>query len=193
MLIPHTRIATKAHSVIERMKDSRLRGADLYVARLGWSKQAVPTTSTKSQPSPDHATPQQVDSAESDDITCCEPSLGSLHEELRFREPDCKLPSVPGPIHEQASASPSRPCYRCISYMHCVGIKRVFWTNGTGEWEGGKVRDLVDALETSGASDRNNENGCGNGVGGARGGAAGNGVFVTKHEVLMLRRLMGSS
>lgn len=55
------------------------------------------------------------------------------------------------------------------------------------------MRDLVDALEQSaspvGGSDGE---GCGAGVGDG-GGAGGNGVFVTKHEVLMLRRLMGGA
>lgn len=60
--------------------------------------------------------------------------------------------------------------------MHNVGIKRVFWTTEGGEWEGAKVRDLVDALDGSGFDD----------------GGDGSGVFVTKHEVLMLRRMMGT-
>ena len=64
--------------------------------------------------------------------------------------------------------------------MESVGIKRVFWTNDAGQWEGGKVRDLVDALDSS------MENA-------ASGGPLGNGMFVTKHEVLMLRRAMGQS
>ena len=65
--------------------------------------------------------------------------------------------------------------------MHSVGIKRVFWTNDAGEWEGGKVRDLVNALDNSM-----------DGVAGeGKGGPIGNGVFVTKHEVLMLKRKMG--
>lgn len=41
----------------------------------------------------------------------------------------------------------SCPCYSCVAYMCSVGIKRVFWTNVDGQWEGGKVRDLVNALE----------------------------------------------
>lgn len=63
--------------------------------------------------------------------------------------------------------------------MHAVGIKRVFWTNDAGEWEGGKVAKFIDALDGDG-----DEGGCG-------GGPMGNGVFVTKHEVLMMKRLMG--
>ena len=67
--------------------------------------------------------------------------------------------------------------------MHSVGIKRVFWTNDAGEWEGGKVRDLVDALDNSKED----------AASGNQGGPMGNGVFVTKHEVLMLKRIMGES
>jgi len=71
--------------------------------------------------------------------------------------------------------------------MHTVGIKRVFWTNNNGEWEGGKVRDMMDVLDLAGTP---RDGKCQNV--GSTGGAAGNGVFVTKHEVLKLRRLMGS-
>jgi hypothetical protein len=59
--------------------------------------------------------------------------------------------------------------------MHGVGIKRVFWTNADGEWEGAKVRDLVEALEKGIESD-----GDGDGPGT---GQENKGVFVTKHEV----------
>ena len=65
--------------------------------------------------------------------------------------------------------------------MCAVGIKRVFWTNGKGEWEGAKVRDLVDALQGNGEYGGEEK---------VKGGAAGNGFFVTKHEVLRLREFM---
>jgi hypothetical protein len=65
--------------------------------------------------------------------------------------------------------------------MHSVGIKRVFWTNDQGKWEGAKVRDLVDALDISYTSDAQE--------GGKK--LLESGVFTTKHEVLMMRRLMG--
>ena len=70
--------------------------------------------------------------------------------------------------------------------MCAAGIKRVFWTNRDGEWEGAKVRDLADALEGTGEGGGDTE--------GEKltGGAAGNGVFVTKHEVLRLRGLMAN-
>jgi hypothetical protein len=58
--------------------------------------------------------------------------------------------------------------------MHAAGIKRVFWTDAEGEWEGAKMRELMEALD-GGADDD---------AGQAR-------VFVTKHEVLMLKRIMG--
>lgn len=62
--------------------------------------------------------------------------------------------------------------------MHAVGIKRVFWTNADGELEGAKVRELVDALEM-GESEPGLDDG------------GDKGVFITKHEVLMLKRIMG--
>jgi len=62
--------------------------------------------------------------------------------------------------------------------MHSVGIKRVFWTNAAGEWEGAKVRELVEALENGGGLPGKDDGGD-------------MGVFVTKHEVLMIKRLMG--
>ncbi|KAK3065994.1 hypothetical protein LTR53_017815, partial [Teratosphaeriaceae sp. CCFEE 6253] len=107
-------------------------------------------------------------------------TTGCLHDELTNREPSPR----PSPLPRHATldakvARASRPCYRCISHMHVAGIKRVFWTNDAGEWEGGKVRDLVDALEDSMDSVAK----------GAGGGPTGSGVFVTKHEVLMLKRL----
>ena len=61
--------------------------------------------------------------------------------------------------------------------MHSAEIKRVFWTNTKGEWEGAKVRELVDALETGGDGDREGK--------GDEGKVSG--FFVTKHEVLMLK------
>ena len=74
-------------------------------------------------------------------------------------------------------ATQSRPCYRCISYMQSAGIKRVSWTNTKGEWEGAKVQELVNSLESSG--DESSSAGLKT-------------LFVTKHEVLMLRKTMGS-
>jgi hypothetical protein len=110
----------------------------------------------------------------------------SLHDELLNPFPT-PTPTPSSRRSEAATLNPdiiraSRPCYRCISYMHSVGIKRVFWTTDEGEWEGGKVRDLVDALDNSMESAA---------FGKPSGGPTGNGVFVTKHEVLMLRRMMG--
>ena len=62
--------------------------------------------------------------------------------------------------------------------MHATGIKRVFWTNREGE--GAKVQHLVDALDGFKASSArvNSE-------------VDARALFVTKHEVLMLRREIG--
>jgi hypothetical protein len=102
---------------------------------------------------------------------------GSLHDELSCysRTAFPADPQTAAPSNELGCATSSRPCYRCISYMQRAGIRRVFWTNNNGEWEGGKVRDLVDALE----------------LGDKAGAGSMAGMFVTKHEVLMLRRQMG--
>ena len=107
---------------------------------------------------------------------------GSLYDELINKVPSTQ-PSAACSLEEAIDHDcirASRPCYRCITYMDSVGIKRVFWTNDAGQWEGGKVWDLVDALDSSME-------------GVASGGPIGNGMFVTKHEVLMLRRAMGQS
>lgn len=66
--------------------------------------------------------------------------------------------------------------------MNAVGIKRVFWTNADGEWGGAKVRDLVEALEKG--IEGGDEGGPGTGQ-------ENKGVFVTKHEILMLKKIMG--
>lgn len=96
------------------------------------------------------------------------------------RRVDNSPPSIPVPITNIAEISPvmratnSRPCYRCINYMRSVGIKRVFWTNKEGRWEGAKVRDLVLVLNGCGVSGSYQEE-----------------VFVTKHGILMRTRLIG--
>ena len=186
ILIPYARTNTKTHTVTDRMKDSRLRGADLYVARLGWKKRSTPAISPpKSNTTQSWQLPLSVDI---DNLPAPEPKVptGSLHEELTSTS--LSAPTIRQlPVCEKPPISASRPCYRCICYMQTVGIKRVFWTNNKGEWEGGKVRDLMDALDMAGTS-----SGGKSGGEGSAGGAAGNGVFVTKHEVLQLRRLMGS-
>lgn len=191
LLLPKGQTGGSVHTVTERKKNPRLNGADLYVARLGWCRDAItrPKRASESLPSAPKAeisNPETVSPSDSDEtITRSTSYSGSLHDELINREPS------PGPSHpstletmlDKSTVRASRPCYRCISYMHSVGIKRVFWTNDAGEWEGGKVRDLADALDSSMESVAI----------GDKGGPIGNGVFVTKHEVLMLKRLMGAN
>lgn len=190
LLLPKSHARSDGQPTRGRQMDPRLAGADLYVARLGWCrgpattksaafKRTEPTVSTVDDPpagpSSDEGLPRGLTSS----------SPGSLHDELFNREPS------PGPSDHAAVAQSldlstvraSRPCYRCVSYMHSVGIKRVFWTNDAGAWEGGKVRDLVDAMDNSMENVAK-----GNAV---VGGPMGNGIFVTKHEVLMLKRAMG--
>ncbi|MCJ1377123.1 hypothetical protein MMC17_000215, partial [Xylographa soralifera] len=184
LLLPRDRIDVKAHTVVERMKDSRLRGADLYVARLGWRKTNEPIGLPTEPNDPEVAESPVLQGTGTIPRPTPVPSTGSLHDELRLPA-HSPLSDGRAPAAERPCVSASRPCYRCICYMHTVGIKRVFWTNGMGDWEGGKVRNMMDALDlsdsTSGQGIENE----------STRGPAGNGVFVTKHEVLMLRRLMG--
>ncbi|KAK5169469.1 uncharacterized protein LTR77_005445 [Saxophila tyrrhenica] len=187
LLLPKGNTGTTSSSVNDRKKSPRLKGADIYVTRLGWCKGPAQTPRTRAAPAvaPVEAHPSPTDS---EDLSSSTSSLtsGSLHDELINRDPSPSPSTQPKPADTAGNTQlvrASRPCYRCISYMHSVGIKRVFWTNDAGEWEGGKVRDLVDALDCSMESVAAGE--------GDKGGPMGNGVFVTKHEVLMLKRMMG--
>lgn len=158
------------------MKYPKLIGADVYVLRL-----ARPCLQPSVHKEP-HDGAQHRDemhhnisdtySSHSD----LSNSTGSLHDELSCKtdEPD---PPIANPEIAEISqiVAESRPCYRCISYMQSVGVKRVFWTNSEGKWEGAKVRDLVDHLDGAMESSDN---------------SLGLPVFITKHEVLLLRRLM---
>lgn len=200
MLLPKARAGEQASNIADRKQHPRLRGADLYVTRLGWSgtstrkpkKKATgpPTISTLvntaqdagRSPLGDDQLSASTTSLSSVSTTSSHSTNGSLHDELINREPS----PAPKKVHEDAcgfdhsNIHASRPCYRCIAFMHSVGIRRVFWTNDAGQWEGGKVAALVESMQ-GGMED----------VEGGNGGPTGNGLFVTKHEVLMLRRMMG--
>ncbi|KAM0714387.1 hypothetical protein Q7P37_010174 [Cladosporium fusiforme] len=191
ILLPQGETGKSRNEVNDRKKNPRLVGADLYVTRLGWNKTNLlhqntpkkPREIPKPEPEPTlqnlDSEPPSLSSSTTSISTLSTPS--SLHDELRTPSPPSRppAPESPEPGIPRKAIHASRPCYRCISYMHAVGIKRVFWTNDAGEWEGGKVAKFVDALDGDG-----DEGGCG-------GGPMGNGVFVTKHEVLMMKRLMG--
>jgi hypothetical protein len=169
-------------SISARTKDLRLKGADLYVARLGHDCK-LPNSPAPLDPLWLLPPPVPLPKVPSHN------GPKSLHDELRLST------SLPQPKASHASASvasptttkpqirASRPCHRCITHMHAAGIARAFWTNAHGEWEGAKVRDLMDALEGdfSGSSSNGGDDGKGKNTG----------VFVTKHEILMLRRVMG--
>ncbi|KAK4495881.1 hypothetical protein PRZ48_013149 [Zasmidium cellare] len=199
MLLPKGRAGDSSTSVADRKRHPRLQGADLYVTRVGWQGKparkppkakakgsTVETESTDADDMFQEALSESTSSLASLSVASSHSATGSLHDELVNRNPspspsDSATEKCCGFDRDKVHAS--RPCYRCISFMHSVGIRRVFWTNDAGEWEGGKVAKLVESMETSMdevASSGNN------------GGPMGNGVFVTKHEVLMLRRMMGA-
>ena len=187
VVVPQSRIVTKSHQVAERMKDFRLKGADLYVARLAKAGKAnhydcgcqYETKSPKAKPGSGNVEDGDPQPEDPGLIPKTKHPTGSLHDELRFPTPSEKPKSAGKPPAKghHLTATHSRPCYRCISYMHSAGIKRVFWTNTKGEWEGGKVRELVDALEAPMPPKSD-------GPLGATGA-----VYVTKSEVLLLKGL----
>ena len=190
LLLPKGHTGERASNLNDRKKHPRLNGADLYVARLGSGgvvtakssglDNSIVTTGALTQSATTGTGDDPLASSSSSLPSTSSTSTGSLHDELLNPEPS-PTPAITNAAStavDRSAVRASRPCYRCISYVHSVGIKRVFWTNEAGEWEGGKVRDLVDALDNSMESV-------------AKGGPMGNGVFVTKHEVLMLKRLMG--
>ena len=65
--------------------------------------------------------------------------------------------------------------------MHAVGVKRVFWTGVDGSWQAAKVQDFIDMFEATGCGESGEDDG-----------DSLPGMFVTKHEVLMLKRLFDS-
>jgi hypothetical protein len=173
LLITKNKTTASKPNIAARTKDLRLKGSDLYVARLGsWSLTPPLLPQSKYQrPIPDRPLPTPSPKSE----------RSSLYDELSWLSRTPSPPAIPNtkqPVARQPEIRASRPCYRCVSAMHAVGIKRVFWTNTDGEWEGAKIRELVEALEMG-------EGEPGHDDGGDKG------IFVTKHEVLMLKRIMG--
>ena len=157
----------KKQSMMERKQCPRLSGADLYVARLGW---CVPAKGGSAECC--DALPR------AEDVKPERQASGSLHDELLDPNPRHGSTAAAAAQHDEHErwVRESRPCYRCVAYMSSAGIKRVFWTTKAGKWEGAKVRDLVDALDGLGSGDMVDVH------------ATAGEVFVTKHEMLMLRR-----
>lgn len=175
ILITKNKTLNTKPDIAARTKDLRLKGSDLYVSRLGNCHVTPPLKHRP--PNTPKTSPEPTPSPKS------EPA--SLYDELSPLSRPISPSSTsfkPVPPTTQPEIRASRPCYRCVAAMHSVGIKRVFWTNQDGEWEGAKVRDLVEALETGIEGDN------GEGIGT---GQQSKGVFVTKHEVLILKRIMG--
>lgn len=181
LLVPKGRAVGTTPGVKERMKHPKLVGADVYVARL--ASDGPTPEERKKRRAHARASDGTIETAGPDTCTtaCAVPaSTGSLHDELISKTSKSKpLTSVTEDVKRPPTAAESRPCYRCVAYMHSVGIKRVFWTTNDGNWEGAKIRDLVDQFDGAMCSDAD-----------ASLGQAAMGLFVTKHEVLMLRRLM---
>ncbi|KAF2097476.1 hypothetical protein NA57DRAFT_58060 [Rhizodiscina lignyota] len=185
LLVPTSLASNATKHVVDRTKHPRLVGADLYVARLG-NMPPVPTVKANCRKA------ERSNLSDARQATLV--ATGSLHDELVNPWPRTR-PGISPELESSndiRSVHASRPCYRCIQYMHSVGIKRVFWTNDCGEWEGQKVRDLTDALDFGegvandccGDDDRRTTD---------ISSSPKASIFITKHEVLMLRRMMGNA
>ncbi|KAH9885157.1 hypothetical protein F4778DRAFT_787333 [Xylariomycetidae sp. FL2044] len=176
----HVEFLPESHSLRDRMKHRKVRGVDVYIVRIGAAQERTYKRKKESKKSSmaddtlNGVAPPYTASA----AATAPPR--SLHDELTCKEPKPKLSEVDGTgetnkLVSLSSIRESRPCYRCILYMHSAGIKRVHWTNEEGDWRSAKVRDLYDQL--SGSTTCNGQEGA-------------DGVFVTKHEILLLRRLL---
>lgn len=180
LLLPKGHTGPSAPGVRDRMKHPKLVGADIYVVRLAKETHA-------SELGMDHVgeeTRQEelTGDEETDTLSISSvlgESTGSLYDELKCRGKDSGPKTSKLRSRQQIRVvAESRPCYRCVSYMHSVGIKRVFWTTSEGKWEGAKVQEMIDQLDGAMASADTSL------------GSTIPDVFVTKHEVLLLRRLM---
>jgi hypothetical protein len=165
----------------DRTKHRKLVGADMYVARFV----DAPREPSRVAYSPTLDNPDADNVLESSVHCIGTPPTGSLHDELASNSAkpgDLPKPSTSDSPLDRYRVGVSRPCYRCISYMHTAGIRRVFWTNNEGKWDGAKVRDLIAMLEGSSPTGLEVARGC------AGTGFTDAGIFVTKHEVLILKQ-----
>ncbi|WFD29467.1 hypothetical protein MSPP1_000476 [Malassezia sp. CBS 17886] len=67
-------------------------------------------------------------------------------KEQRRRHQRGVAPAPTAPVsapRAQLRYADSRPCWRCLEWMHWAGVKRVYWTDAEGEWDGGKVAELL--------------------------------------------------
>ncbi|KAK7525637.1 uncharacterized protein IWZ02DRAFT_498780 [Phyllosticta citriasiana] len=186
-LLPKRQSGHDSHSPKDRKKHPKLVGADLYVARLGHSGEGISKRSRESSSRQDSHPDEKVIPTKSSEQSSTAVTTGSLHDQLTMLKKAApglarRGDSADDLSHPNCTIRASRPCYWCLSFMHNVGIKRVFWTNEEGSWEGAKVKCLIDELEGENF-----------GAIGEAGGLEGGGVYVTKHEVPILRRLMGGS
>ena len=175
ILLPVARAATKKAKIADRIIDSRLNDADLYVARLAWKRPQLanfrPRNELQRQDvelSVSSLSSNLSDRSMSDDRPL---AMGSLYEELSYCSSIISPanPESTAPCNEIEYATSSAMLW-CISYIQWARIRKVFWTNKEGKWQGRRVRDLANALELGFVTRAS--------------GAAG--MFVTKHKVLML-------
>ncbi|KAK0570159.1 hypothetical protein OC861_000108 [Tilletia horrida] len=105
----------------------RLRGADMYVVRLlqDAESKARARARRRALTAPSRSSPLANSSWTGDEAG---PSGNKNASSVVERGP---------------KYADSRPCWRCLKWMEWAGIKRVFWTDDQGVWEGAKVVQLL--------------------------------------------------
>ena len=109
VVVPQTPMVSKTHQATERMKDSRLRGADLYVARL---RRTYKPSTSKQANNADGNRKGDDSSLSGASTTESRPVTGSLHDELTCPMPTARPQSSSNTTkpYSEASATHSRPC-----------------------------------------------------------------------------------
>ena len=130
VLITKNKTSNTKPSVAARTKDMRLKGSNLYVARRFVPKRRPKSAGNRAMKSDPVALPSYIT------------SIASLYDKL---SPLSRAPSL---SHQSDTGAPessmphvreSRPCCWCVTAMYSAGMKRVFWTNHDGKWEGAKM------------------------------------------------------
>ena len=85
--VPQTLMMSKTHQAAERMKDSRLRGGDLYVARL---RRTYRPSTSKQVSNADENSKGDDSSQSGASTTEHRPVTGSLYDELKFPMPTAR-------------------------------------------------------------------------------------------------------
>ncbi|CAD6925954.1 unnamed protein product [Tilletia controversa] len=107
----------------------RVRGADMYVVRLLQDAESKARARAKRRALTTGSSTGNPQQQQQHHRT---PAGWPQHEALEY-----------GSGGREPKYADSRPCWRCLKWMEWAGIKRVFWTDENGVWEGAKVVQLL--------------------------------------------------